>query len=276
MNRNKAIKEALSPLLNAPHADRWPAIRQELLHREVRVVSKPVTRHRLPIRTLALCAVTILAILGTMIPLLRSDSRLPIGAPISSNAEASEDIVVVNEVEAVPNQSSYPITLSKIYTEELSLEDVFAHLNAIVPPQQLPSDIQFRRDLFEKKTTKLTYDSEGSLLVHPSYNVFYFFYTAKDNPVRKVQISCSKTIVPEGEIKYTLLEESSQYNISVINNLEVKIGHLWMKQNFEYSTEYEHSERYVAEFTVAGIHTQVVSDNLTLEEFVTTVKSMIR
>ncbi len=285
MKHDEILRETLLPLLDEYNVDRWSAIENTIRQKQLPVVKKSSINYKKMVGKLIACAAAIAVSIGGLLQSSSSTDKLVVESPgvsveesvgQSDHEEDNEDEVYINEMNAIPGRSNILISPDDMYKKELNMSESIDYLGYDILPDFTPSDIQFRKDLFDKKPPALSYYNNGTLIIHPMYNTFNFVYSNKTDTARQIQICCSKTTIPNGGKIYTLKNPDEKPKVSIINNMNVKVGHSWFSQNFEGSTELTHTDRYVAEFTIKGIHTQVVTDNLSLEEFLTVVKSMIR
>ncbi len=273
-NFERELKELLRPLQKPAPEGQWEAIRREIERRGLQPGNKGI-RHpcRLVKLTLLAAAVAAVVLLMVCCPHGNKSRMTPAVGETSVPAEQSGNTVCVNEVTVVFEPYGYTGGENLIHQKVIYFDDVLELLAYDICPAQYPDDLQFSSG---ENPFTLDYHSDGSFVTVPPHNIFRLDYTGGTGVPRQIVIYCSNITSPVGVYEYRLKDTTAPCELSAINGLSVKIGHLSTTEKFAGFTDKQPTERYVAEFTVAGIHTQVTADNLTLEEFVAVVSSMIR
>ncbi len=255
-----------------PH-DRWAAIQAAIGHPTSRPISISKPRRKQPYIKLVIGALATAACLGGVIGGALWNTCQNNQQEISSIT--IQDEIIINEVTYIVSTDHRPISSNVSYIKILNITDLISYLNYDIRPTVVPSDLQYRNDVFEKKPPTVGYTANGDIVELRNSN-FQFIYTGNKPTPRQISIFYSKTATAVGEMHYHPVDANEPYYESQINGTAVKIGHVSTSMYFEGHTDKWPTERYVAEFTVADIHLQVTADNLTLDEFLSVIKSIIR
>ncbi len=275
MKTKEDLRVALSPLLAEVKPADWTVMETALRRHQLRPLPQPRRRKRAGMRAL-LCAVVFMTVFAVFFcsPFFTTDGWYTEFLP-STEETPAEDTVLVNEVIMVEFTDHHVDNITVACTKKLGMDDILMYLGRDIRPTAYPVDLEFNQTAFEQELQTLEYGVDGELISYPTYNDFYFSYIGGTLLPRQIQIYCSKVCAQVGKSEYHSIDTA--YLLSTINHVQVKIGHLLTKDIFEnFDEDKMPTERYVAEFTVADIHVQVTTDNLTLEEFVAVVRSMIR
>ncbi len=277
MTSKSQWSELLSPLHDEwqPH-DRWDeieaAIQRQTLHPLPSNTRKKPCKHPIILYTVMAVACVATVMCGTVLKRPHNNNA-SLGVIESNNT--STDIVIVNEIVSSNNRGYNPIENTIIYEKKLNINELISYLEYDIRPTSIPSDLQYRSDIFERTPPTIGYTADGTAVDLHNSN-FQFIYTNVNKTPRQISIYYSKTNTVVGKMQYHYENNTLFENASTINNITVIIGHLATEMIFDNYDEKVATERYVAEFTVAGIHMQVTTDNLTLDEFLAVVKSIIR
>ncbi len=278
MKLEKELRTKLLPLLEELPPDRWEALQAEWRRRQLCVVVpfRPRRKRRFP--RLLLCTVAAMTACGVLLctpaggAWLFGQDRTP-AVSHTAGESVMADNIVVNEVKEYKRKHYNPPMSDIAYTKELDWDNLIDYLGYDIRPVDYPNDLCFRKDWVEQHPLELKYNQNGNVVAMQHNN---FTYTSTGLSPRQLVIHYSKIKTPVSDRVYCLKDKNTESVQATINNIQVKIGYLLTKGKFDGFIDDMPTERYVAVFTVKGVYLQVTADNLTLEEFVAVIKSMIR
>lgn len=156
-------------------------------------------------------------------------------------------------------------------TKELTQDEAIGYLGRDVRPQSLPDGLKQ-----EENDAYLFAELPDGRVVYDQF-IFWFREDSGEeyNPLcRQLTLTASKT----GLVSDCVYLYPQAYQKSYIGGVEIKLGH----QEVSYGPydELTHApagtyDRYVAELTVDGVECELVADNLTQQEFIDALVSII-
>ncbi len=160
----------------------------------------------------------------------------------------------------------------KTYEEMLTLAQVWKYLGRDIRPKHLPNGMNAATAQSDEPHYRMIYHNDGSV----AWDQFHFIYSESFegyDPLHKtLRITVSKTTA-KSDLLYVWSEDMNE---SKINGTEMKIGA--RKMSFGPYTDHQpagYYDLFIAEFGFRGVDYQVVGENLSKEEFIETLSSMV-
>lgn len=190
------------------------------------------------------------------------------GTGYSNNGE---DIINLNQIENGSAVADLKLAFDweKTYTKELTLEEAFDYLGKDVRPSYFPEDLM---EYDGDRGDRIVYNNEDDKILMD--NMFFnyssdFSYT--NPPIRFFNIEVSKLGYQQDCIIYFAEEDMKK---SIINGIEMSLGYGEGSYLDELNNEVNYTY-YYAEFYNDGIYYKVNSENLTQEEFIEVLRSLV-
>ncbi|WDV48004.1 hypothetical protein PV797_09985 [Clostridiaceae bacterium M8S5] len=256
------------------------------LHEKIENQTKIKIKLPRNIMKMATVICSILVILVWCIPWLKSSNdnipKKPIKNIINPNSLNKEynNTIVFNEIDTLSTDKSNKVLLDKItYRAKMNYKQALEYYGKGIKPNNLPIDLI--NDNIEK-SYQIIYNQE-SKVIHDT-NVFRF--TEKDqnegyNPLKRIlAIEVSNKRIEDDCIYIN----EKEMKASSINNVKVMLGHRLMDYGPYNPNEKTadgsnkpagYYDSYVAKFNYKGVDFNIVSKNLTKDEFIKTVVGII-
>ncbi len=161
------------------------------------------------------------------------------------------------------------------YKEEWNWEKIVDYMGVDFRPQYIPEDLY---DGDEDGLWKVYFNNDGSM-AYATFHLWYLSDYPEDNPFlnRELRIEVEKGGLPIQCALYMTDKETS----SNINGVEIAVGHRSMSYGpyvgeGEGKTPAGYYDVYIAEFMHNNIGYHITSDNLTQEEFINVLLSIVK
>ena len=239
---------------------------------------------------LSLASAACIGIIALSSSVLKNESdnngKISNGDAVIENDDINHQKYVMSEV--IFNQIDTELDLSDsdnrlklkdgCYEKKLNQAESFNYLGKDVRPTFLPEGIKYYGDEYTAFLQTIFYNSDNSVYLDQFHFSYAYEFDVYDPLMKKINISVSKVSSAQDDCISIWAENMEA---SKINNIDVMIG----KREMPYGpfTPVEdgpgipsgYYDLFVADFSYDGLNYQVISDNLTEEEFVKILASMI-
>lgn len=194
-------------------------------------------------------------------------SKLTAGEHKNQVALSNGQLNFMNPDQGASDRAKLAFNPSEMYTKEYTLEEYIKYLGKDPRPTYMPKDLK----ALTNYSQLITFYNNGDIL----YDNFSFNYgESLDAPsARSLTLTVSKDKLP---IDCVLYIDGSE-PVSNINGHEIRVGYQNMPTSFNENNEpTEFQTMYFSEFIYNGMGYRILSTNLSQEEFVNILLSIVK